>query len=244
VDATQDEVTYTLGEYLAPEVVRNAFKLKEPPPEPHGIAPSQPNVHKAKLVSTFVWTGIWMVGLLVLSGFFAIRSANTTVLEQTVVVPPDAQSGTPSAMNFSNPFELTKRGPVQVELSTSLDNEWLGIQGDLVNQDTGTVVSFFEELSYYHGRDDEGAWSEGNTTASATLSAQPAGKYVLRTTAAYDAASTPKPRSFNVKVVHDPPNGSWFCCAFILLLLGPAFALFRSHGFETQRWAESNLTDS
>jgi len=244
VDATDDEVTYTHGEYLAPGVVKDAFKLKEPPPEPHGIAPSQPNPHKSKLVSTFVWTGIWLVGLLVLSGFFAVRSANETVLDKAVVLAPDAQSGTPSAMHFSEPFELRKKGNMQVELSASLDNEWLGIQGDLVNQDTGEVVGFREELSYYQGRDDEGAWSEGNTSASATLSAVPAGKYVLRTAVAFEPASTGRPRAFNVKLVHDTPNGSWFCCAFILLLLGPVWALFRSHGFETQRWAESNLTDS
>jgi hypothetical protein len=244
VDATDNEVTYTHGEYLAPEGVKEAFKLKEPPPAPHGIAPNQPNPHKAGLVSTFAWTGIWLVGLLVLSGFFAMRSANRTVLEQAVVVPADAQPGTPSAMNFSEPFELSKRGNMKVELSAGLDNEWLGIQGDLVNQDTGAVVGFSEELSYYHGRDDEGSWSEGNSTASATLSALPAGKYVLRTTAAYDATSQGKPRTFNVKLTHDTPNGSWFCCALVLLLLGPAWALYRSHGFETQRWAESNLTES
>ena len=78
-----------------------------------------------------------------------------------------------------------------------------------------------------------------------TLSAVPAGKYVLRTAVAFEPATTTgRPRAFNVKLVHDTPNGSWFCCAFILLLLGPVWALFRSHGFETQRWAESNLTDS
>jgi phage FluMu protein Com len=244
VDATNDEVTYTHGEYLAPEVVKDAFKLKEPPPAPHGIAPSQPNPHKSKLVSTFVWTGIWLVGLLVLSGFFALRSANETVLEKAVVVPADAQPGTPGAMHFSDPFVLSKRGNMEAEVSASLDNEWLSIQGDLVNQETGEVVGFREELSYFHGRDDEGAWSEGNTRASATLSGVPAGRYVLRTTAAFEATSTPKPRTYSVKLVHDSPNGSWFCCAFILLLLGPVWALFRSHGFETQRWAESNLTDS
>ncbi len=243
VDATGDEVTYTHGEYLAPEVVKEAFKLKEVP-APHGVAPSQPNPHKSSLVSTFVWTGVWLVGLLLLSGVFALRSANETVLEQAVVVPADAQPGTPSAMNFSDPFELRKRGAMKVELSASLDNEWLRVQGDLVNQDTGEVVGFTEELSYYHGRDDEGSWSEGTPSASATLSAIPAGKYVLRTTAAYEAKSTLKPRTFNVKLIHDAPNGSWFCCALVLLLLGPAWALFRSHGFETQRWAESNLTDS
>ncbi|WP_223752508.1 DUF4178 domain-containing protein [Myxococcus sp. RHSTA-1-4] len=243
VDATEDEVSYTLGEYLKPEVVKEAFRLKDPLPEPHGIAPNQPNPHKEGLRSTFVWTAIWLVGLFVLSGIFAIRAENRVVLEQPVVVPADAQSGTPSAMKFSEPFVLEKKGNMKVEVATGqLNNTWLGIQGDLVNQDTGAVVGFSEELSYYSGQDSDGSWSEGSTSASTHLSALPPGTYVLRTTAAFDPAVS-GPRSFNVKLTHDTPNGSWFCCAFILMLLGPAWVWFRSHGFETQRWAESNFAD-
>ncbi|MCP3139111.1 DUF4178 domain-containing protein [Pyxidicoccus xibeiensis] len=240
VDATDNEVSYTHGEYLAPQVVKEAFNLKEGMPEPHGIAPSQPNPHKAGLRSTMVWTVMWMLGLLLLSGFFAVRASNEKVLEQAVVVAPEAQPGTPSAMNFSEPFELRKRGNIEVEVSASLNNDWLGIQGDLVNQDTGEVVTFYEELSSYSGSDSDGTWSEGSNSGTKKLSALPAGKYVLRTTAAFEAGQT-RPRTFNVRLTHDTPNGGWFCCAFILLLLGPAWALFRSHGFETQRWAESNF---
>ncbi len=243
VDATEDEVSYTHGEYLAPGVVKEAFKLKESLPPPQGIAPSQPNPHRAGLRSTFVWTFIWMVGLFVLSGFFAVRADNRVVLEQAVVVPADAQPGTPAAMNFSEPFELTKRGNMEVDVSAAgLDNDWLSIQGDLVNQDTGEVVGFHEELGYYSGSDSDGSWSEGSRSGSTKLSPLPPGKYVLRTTASFDPVQG-RSRAFNVKLTHDSPNGSWFCLAFILLCLGPAWALFRSHGFETQRWAESNFGD-
>ncbi|MFP2932726.1 DUF4178 domain-containing protein [Pyxidicoccus sp. 3LG] len=242
VDATDDEVSYTHGEYLAPRVVKEAFNLKENLPEPHGIAPSQPNPHKAGLRSMMAWTAVWTLGLLLLSGFFALSASNEKVLEEAVVVAPEAQPGTPSAMKFSEPFELTKRGNIEVDVSASLNNSWLGIQGDLVNQETGDVVTFYEELSSYSGSDSDGSWSEGSNSASAKLSALPPGKYVLRTTAAFDPGAA-RPRAFNVTLTHDTPNGGLFCCAFILLLLGPAWALFRSHGFETQRWAESSFSE-
>ncbi|QSQ28347.1 DUF4178 domain-containing protein [Pyxidicoccus parkwayensis] len=244
VDATEDEVTYTHGEYLAPGVVKDAFGLKESLPKPQGIAPSEPNPHKAGMASTFKWTLMWLLGLFVLAGFFTVRADNRKVLEEAVTVPADAQPGTPTAMHFSEPFELPKRGNMEVEVSSAaLDNDWLGIQGDLVNQDTGEVVGFYEELSYYSGTDSDGSWSEGSHSGSTKLSPLPPGKYVLRTTASFDPGPA-RPRAFNVTLTHDSPNGSWFCVAFILLLVGPAWALFRSHGFETQRWAESNLADS
>jgi hypothetical protein len=243
VDATEDEVTYTHGEYLEPGVVKDAFKLKASLPAPQGIAPSQPNPHQAGMRSTLLWSFLWLAGLLVMAGVFTARADSRVVQEMAVVVPPDAQPGTPAAMNFSEPFELSRRGNMQVQVSVAaLDNDWLGIQGDLVNQDTGAVVGFYEELSYYSGSDSDGMWSEGSRLGSTTLSPLPPGKYVLRTTASFDPGPA-RPRAFSVRLTHDVPQGQWFFVAFILLLVGPAWALFRSHGFETQRWSESNFAD-
>ncbi len=112
-------------------------------------------------------------------------------------------------------------------------------EGDLGPVDDETPVA---EEAQACGSDSDGAWSEGSRSGNTKLSPLPSGKYVLRTTASFDLGKN-QPRSFNVKLTHDSPNGSWFCFAFILLLLGPAWALFRSHGFETRRWAESNFGD-
>ncbi|NVJ04902.1 DUF4178 domain-containing protein [Myxococcus sp. AM001] len=241
VDATENEVSYTHGEYLEPEVVKEAFGLKEPMARREGIAPSQPNPHQSGLRPAFIWTGVWVLALFVLSAVLSSTAAKERVLEQAVVVAPGTASGSPSAMHFSEPFELSKRGNIKVDVQAALDNDWLGIQGDLVNQDTNDVVTFYEELSYYRGRDSDGSWSEGSTSGSAYLSPLPAGKYVLRTTAAFDAKpNRTLPMTYKVKLTHDTPNGSWFCFALGLLVLGPVVALYRSHSFETRRWAESN----
>ncbi|GEN05263.1 protein of unknown function [Myxococcus fulvus] len=240
VDATEDEVTYTHGEYLAPEVIQKAFNL-ERLPAPEGIQPSQPNPFSQRMKSTFLWSFIWFLGLVVLSGLFSISSLNRVVLETGVKLPAEAVSNTPSATRFSEPFELTKRGNVKVELSSGLGNSWIGVQGDLVNQDTGDVTTFYQELSYYFGQDSDGSWSEGSPSETLYLSTLPAGKYVLRTTASFDASPRPVDRGYHVKLIHDSPNGSWFCVALVLMLLGPVFAFFRSHNFETRRWADSNL---
>ncbi|WIG95218.1 DUF4178 domain-containing protein [Myxococcus sp. SDU36] len=242
VDATDNEVSYTLGEYLEPEVVKEAFGLKEPMARREGIAPSQPNPHQGGVRSAFVWTGFWILALFVLSGVLSASAAKEQVLEQAVVVPLGAAPGSPAAMHFSEPFELSKRGNIKVDVFAALDNDWLGIQGDLVNQDTNDVVTFYEELSYYRGRDIDGNWSEGSTSGSAYLSPLPAGKYVLRTTAAFDAKpNRTLPMAYQVKLIHDTPNSSWFCFALVLMVLGPVVALYRSHSFETRRWAESNV---
>jgi hypothetical protein len=242
-DATKNEVTYTLGEYLEPEVVRDAFKLKEPLPPKSGIAPSQPNPHQDNTV--WKYTGLWAVALLAVYLLVNIVAAKEQVLDVNVTVPPDATSGSPGAMNFSQPFAIRTLGNVRAEVYSSLNNEWLGIQGDLVNQETQEVVSFYKELSYYSGSDSDGSWSEGDPTGTEYLSSVKPGQYVLRTTAAFDpkpaGGTFQAPRSYRVVLTSDTPRGTWFCCALVLLLAAPLLSFIRSSSFESSRWAESNL---
>ncbi|HYO51450.1 DUF4178 domain-containing protein [Archangium sp.] len=240
VDRTRNEVTYSLGEYLAPEVVRDAFQLKEPLPAPQGIAPSQPNPHSS--APTWKWTGLWAVALLLVFLVVSVMADRRTVVVQQVALNPDAQSGTPTAMHFSEPFEIRKRGNVRAELVAPVNNSWLGVQGDLVNERTGEVVSFYEEVSSYSGSDSDGSWSEGGQSGEEYLSAVAPGRYVLRTTAFFDGR--PQGQSYRVTLVSDTPRGTWFCFALVLLLIAPALAYFRSSSFESARWAESNLDSS
>ena len=241
VDRTENEVSYTLGEYLAPAVIKEAFNLQEPLPTPHGIAPSQPNPHSS--TATWTWTGIWAVALLFVFLVVSVMADKRTVMVQEVRLEPDAQSGTPTAMHFSEPFEIRKRGNVQAIVAAPVSNSWLGVQGDLVNEQTGEAVSFYDEVSYYSGSDSDGSWSEGSRSETEYLSAVAPGRYVLRTTAFFDGRP-PMGQSYRVTLVSDTPRGTWFCCAMVLLLIGPALAFFRSSSFESARWAESNLGSS
>jgi hypothetical protein len=241
-DATSNELSFTHGEYVAPSVIQEAFQLKEPLPTPHGVAPSQPSPYSS--APAWKWTGVWFTALLALFLVVNVLAANQQVLSMTVPLSPEAVSGQPSAMHFSDEFQITSRGNMRAELSAQVSNSWIGVQGDLVNQDTQEVTSFYEEVSYYHGRDSEGSWTEGGTSASEYLSSVPAGRYVLRTTAVFPAGTAPAGRTFHVTLTSDSPRGMWFGCALVLLLIGPLLAYLRSAGFESRRWAESNLSGS
>jgi hypothetical protein len=191
------------------------------------------------------WSGIWAAALVAVYVLVTIASADQKVLDLTVTLPPDAVSGQPSAIHFSDPFQIPKRGNVRADVFASVSNDWIGVQGDLVNQDTGEVTSFYQEVSYYSGSDSEGSWTEGSQSGTEYLSAVEPGNYVLRTTAAFgNAARMGSGHSFRVALTSDTPRGEWFGCALVMLLIGPLFAFIRSSSFESTRWAESNLSDS
>src|SRR4030095_10803920 len=57
-EATDTELTWSIGEYIEPEAVWNSFQLKTPVPARIGIAPNQPSPYKAH--STAIWR-TWVV---------------------------------------------------------------------------------------------------------------------------------------------------------------------------------------
>jgi Domain of unknown function (DUF4178) len=232
-DRTPEEVTYTHGTYLAPSQVQEAFGLEEPLPSPLGIAPGQPNPHRERAARSLRWVGLYAgLALLLFLGVSAARPRRV-VHEEAVAVPAEARSGTPEAMHFSAPFEVAGRGNLRAEVSAPLaGDDWLGVQGDLVHEETGEVVSFYEELT----RDEDVASAEAR--ASGVLARVPPGRYVLRTTPFFPKAQE---RGYTVRLVSAGPRFVWLLVLWGLLLLGPVLGRLRAGTFETQRWANSNL---
>ncbi|MBP7618849.1 MAG: DUF4178 domain-containing protein, partial [Geothrix sp.] len=60
-----EEVNWSLSTYLDPEAVWTAFKLKDAPSAPRGIASFQPNPHKATLAKSALWI-VGALGLLLI----------------------------------------------------------------------------------------------------------------------------------------------------------------------------------
>jgi hypothetical protein len=149
-------------------------------------------------------------------------------------------------MHFSAPFEIKHRGNVRAHMrSWPLAQDWFGLQGDLVNEETGEVISFYQEVSWYSGSDSDGSWTEGSTEDTEYLSSVPPGRYVLRTIPVYANPANPTTtRNYSVRLTSDVPRALWFVLALMVLLAWPVILTVRASGFETRRWNDSNLTPS
>jgi Domain of unknown function (DUF4178) len=82
---------------------------------------------------------------------------------------------------FSDPIQIA--GGQNIELSFHaplLDNHWVYVAADLVNQATGDVLNLEGNIEYYSGYDDGDSWSEGSHESSVVVGPQPAGTYVIR----------------------------------------------------------------
>lgn len=229
---TTGEINWSLGTYLPVADVEKRFNLSGLP-RPSNVAPNQPYNHKWIYKYWLV-----LVGVALLAGFIALVTSGSTraVFSQTVTLPPlPSPEGT--QVFFSEPFELAGRRNIRVSAESPVDNTWVSLEGDLINDETGLVQSFPIEISYYHGVDEGESWSEGDRKDSAYSSAMPGGKYVLRIEGQWEKWQ--QPANVTLKIEQNVTHGFNLLLALFVLSAVPVFMGIYHYRFERKRWSES-----
>ncbi len=236
-EASKDEVSFSLGAYLTPREVEQAFGAGIDGKLPHakGIAPNQPYRHG----------GMYKVGVvLFILGIVAgaqacARTHNRSVMRQAFTLEP-VEGPDKTRVAFSDPFELEARSNLRITLEAPVSNAWVFVQGDLVNEETGLVVPFTSTIQYYSGSSGGESWSEGDQSPSVYLAAVPRGTYALRLEAQWNAWGQPQTLTAGVEQGVFRPR--WLLILFGLLALPPIMIGFHQYFFEKQRWSESDFS--
>ena len=247
-----EEVNWSRSTYLPGTEVWKAFALQGEAPAPQGIASNQPNPNWLKARQL----GLWMLGALAL--LFAMLVWNGATHREKLLYQenynllerlPKAQAGPKPPDNaqepvFFSPLFRVEDGHknLEVKLSAPVINNWIGVEGSLVNQDTGIAELFELSSSYYHGSDSDGPWSEGGQTETVYLSALPAGNYVLAIAPQWDGPQPPV-NAFTVEVRSGVLRWIYPGLALLAIFLIPALAALRALAFENRRWQESMYTN-
>jgi uncharacterized protein DUF4178 len=236
-ETTNDEVTWSQGEYIPGAGVWSAFKIPGSAPPARGTFANQPSPYSGKVGG--IWGAFaWMILILIgLAAFFAIFTRQNIVFQDTYHYAP-AQQRDPS---FVTPvFQLDGR-PTTLELAinTDLANDWAYFNFGLINQDNGSAFDFGREVSYYNGTDSDGAWNEGGRSSTVLIPSVPPGRYYLWVEPEMESSGR---HSVDYALVlrHDVPSYSWFWIAALLLLIPPVLYTIRARGFEMKRWMESD----
>src|ERR1041385_1309799 len=231
-EVSTNEINWSLGTYVPVKQIEKDFAVTGLP-RPSNVAPNQP--YKYGWIYKY-----WIVFVLItlLAGFvtFVVAGSTKEVFSQTVnFAPLPNEDGT--QVFFSDPFQLEGRRNIEIVGQSPVQNTWVYLEGDLINDETGVVQSFPIDISYYQGVEDGEAWSEGGQTDSATTSSMPAGRYVLRLEGQWEKWS--QPAVVSVRVEQNVTRGFNFLVALIVLSIGPVLMLIYHIGFERRRWSES-----
>ncbi|HEX7153978.1 MAG TPA: DUF4178 domain-containing protein [Thermoanaerobaculia bacterium] len=153
--------------------------------------------------------------------------------------PPSAAAPAeePRRAFFTPSFELSGGKNLRVLAKASVDNSWVYVVGDIVNEGTGALESFEMPLEYYHGVDGGERWSEGDRDKTVYLSAVPKGKYSMRIEAQWDPAKPPP--VLRVELREGVFRFTHFILAFLAISIVPAIVAFWKMRWEVRRWKDS-----
>lgn len=231
-EQTAKETAWSIGEYVLPEVIEQAFKPPRSLPSRTGVAANQP--------SPWVTRPYWRAYGALLSAAFILQigflffSQHRSVHQQYWVLD---KANTNHSIT-SEPFAVSGSGNLVIKNWTNLSNNWVFLDMQLVDRNTGRNYQFGREISYYTGWDSDGSWSEGGARDEVVLSDVPPGNYILE----IEAQMQPGVAEIQdyIEVVRDVPGWTNFFLTFIGLSLVPLLVWWRRTSFETQRWAESD----
>ncbi len=235
-ESTASDLSWSQGLYVAPAVIGDAFKLPTSLPEPIGVYANQPNpwdeTHRR------VCRLFWKLALLavLLQVFFVGVASGKLLLRQELLFSPQLAGESVVSREFEvrdKPRKLTVRN------TTTLDNNWIGLEMMLVNKASGAAWPATRELSYYSGRDGGESWSEGSRDDEVVFRDVPPGTYYLT----FDPDLAPdKPLTVRdtVEVLSGGAGWSNFVMVLIFLAIFPLFTRLRHAAFEAGRWAESD----
>jgi hypothetical protein len=235
-ESTDNESTWSLGEYMAGQRVWEAFQLPGQPTPAIGVFANQPSPVKAEVKQAWKLCLYLVAALFLLLLAFLVFSSHQEVFRKTYSFSPRG-TGEPSFV--TEEFELKGRpSTVEVAVRTNLSNNWAYFHFALINAETGEARDFAREVSYYFGRDSDGDWTEGRANDRAVIPAVPAGRYYLRVEPEMDANAPMM--QYELLVWRDVPVMIFFWIAAGLLLVPPILVSVRALGFEKQRWEESD----
>lgn len=228
------EIQWTRLQYVEPQEIAKAFGV-EKLDKPEGVAPNQRFKHKDVFSSFWKLSAIAFVALVLLSMF----QANKTVYEQRYELGP-IPAGEQAQAIFTPPFTLDKTRNFEVTVSAPVDNSWVFVEGDLINEQTDEVREFSLPVEFYHGVDGGESWSEGSQSNDVTLGRVPPGSYVLRLEVQRERTQEPVVLSIVCKS-GVPQLGHFFLALFALAFL-PIIVAFMNLSFDKRRWSVSDYT--
>jgi hypothetical protein len=231
-----NEVTWSMGEYISGRDIWKTFALPGDPPAPIGVYENQPSPFSTNTKAIWTIFGAFAIFLLIMMVGFASSARDEEAFQGAYIFDTSARG---EASFVTDPFELKGRtSTLELSTTTNVDNNWIYLNYALINQDTGQAYDFGREVSYYHGHDSDGSWTEGSRSDSVAIPSVPPGTYFLRVEPESDSGHGTI--HYEITAKRDVPQFSFFGIALLALLVPAALITWRSINFEHLRWAESD----
>lgn len=238
------ELSWMLGEYMEPDVIRAAFGPEQEMPLQSGIGAAEPFSATFSFKRLKIATLVALVLLVAGQVLVSKSSAEMMLHNRSYELPSDPSLTNTLAPQAGPTFTIQDAGlgksNLEFRLRAPVDNNWLALGVTLVNTQTLREYDFEMGVEYYSGYEDGSNWSEGSQRAEEIISALPAGTYQTILMPYREMGSSVS--SFELTVVQDVTIWSNFWVTLALVLVFPAIHWLREYSFEKRRWMNSDYS--
>ncbi len=237
-ERTATEINWSKGTYMPKEDIETRFgvELREPTAGTVGLGQPYPygSVYKLFAVLLLLAIGAFAYGKTRATGKEVLRQtfdfvAADAKLPGVAAVVPESQ------VAFSEPFTLKGGRNIEVEAYSSVNNSWVYLQFDLINQSTGAATFFDLPIERYSGS----GWSEGSAKSKKVLKAVGSGEYTLRV--GIERSRVKNPAQVRVVLREGVMRFRYFLVLLGFLALIPFFTMLHQRGFERRRWSDASM---
>ncbi|RKZ36335.1 MAG: hypothetical protein DRQ37_04355 [Gammaproteobacteria bacterium] len=233
VEKTGTEEEYSIGEYLQPEAVHEAFSIDFEPKKRYTVHPAQPYIPNPMLVA-MSQAGKYFAPLALVIVIYAFFFGSGETLLRGSVTPVQFIAGAQSA-----PFEVkNKDSLLALHLSSPLKNAWAWFDVTVRNEQR-EIFSLSKQISYYSGYSGGEHWSEGSQSTRAYFKVPAAGKYTLLVTGEGGTGSRgtkPQQKALNVTVKEGVIVSRYFVILLALTMTAFLWRYIMRWRFEARRW--------
>lgn len=244
-EATGNELTWSLGEYVEGPDLWKAFKLAGKPPKPTGVGPNQPSPHAGTPLLFWKAFLAFLVIAAVLTPILSWMNSSSARTPVPFRAVPAQQTVVTSA-----PFKLggVLEGPVTLRTSSSIRDTWVTLDLMLTNADTGTAYGVKRQVGFVKMSTTMGGTTssvmDGSAEDVVEIASVPPGRYTLAIDArAGPPAASGAPLSGTVEVYRSSLGWSNFWLFALAIAIWPFIAWRRARAFEAHRWSESDYAD-
>ena len=230
VEVAEGEVNWSSGRYVNGSEIAAAFNVKLPRSRGSHPAMLPYRVPFYRAVRDIAFA--FMIGLFLVQIVIAVAMRTKTLVSLVIDDKPAGEG------YLSDPFTIPAVANLEVMYHAPLNNDWIELESDLVNVDTGDRIDISKNLEFYSGNDGGEYWSEGSQAESENLKDIPPGKYVLALNRS--GGKTARAISFELRknVI------SWWNLVFAELpfLCLAYFGISSINDDKSKRWENSDLS--
>ncbi len=215
-ETTEEEIVWSMGDYMTGAEVWKAFKLTSPVPPATGPFENQPSPYEGKTGSLWRTSLMMAAAAIVLALVLHAGHSGKPIYKKTFAA--DAA--------YEASFEVPGKKSNLELITRNKTGQTLYIQYVLSKDGASKAVKFGRQVT------------SGPMGDSATIPSIEAGHYTLNAEA--DAAPGLENAEFEIELRRDVPSLGWLFPALLFLIAPPIFQSLQASGFERSRWAGSD----